>query len=88
MDLLENLCTPAVVYLILSMIAILVAIYNNATAYTVIIKWLFVLLWTWVLNWICKSGYPMVSWALVLLPYLFILLMISVTIEVLHTLNK
>lgn len=81
MDLLENICTPAVVYLIISMITIMIAIYNNARIFTVLIKWIFVLLWTWVLNYICKIGYPMVSWVLVLFPYILTLLMIAVVVE-------
>jgi len=81
MDLLENICTPAVVYLIISMITIMIAIYNNARVFSILIKWVFVLLWTWVLNFICKSGYPMVSWVLVLLPYILALLMVSVVVE-------
>jgi len=81
MDLLENICTPAVVYLIISMITIMIAIYNNARVFSILIKWLFVLIWTWVLNYICKSGYPMVSWVLVLLPYILALLMVAVVVE-------
>lgn len=32
-------------------------------------KILYVALWTFVLNWLCKSGYKQVSWFLVLLPF-------------------
>ena len=81
MDLLENICTPAVVYLIISMITIMIAIYNNARVFSILIKWIFVLLWTWVLNYICKTGYPIVSWVLVLLPYILALLMVSIVVE-------
>jgi hypothetical protein len=59
----------------------MIAIYNNARVFSILIKWVFVLLWTWVLNFICKSGYPMVSWVLVLLPYILALLMVSVVVE-------
>ena len=40
------------------------------------IKLMVVLLWTWILNLICKAGVPALSWFLVLLPILisFILL--------------
>uniref|UniRef100_A0A6C0DR14 Uncharacterized protein n=1 Tax=viral metagenome TaxID=1070528 RepID=A0A6C0DR14_9ZZZZ len=84
MDLLDNVCTPAIVYLVLSMITIMFAIYNNARVFTILIKWLFVLLWAWVLNFICKSGYPMVAWFLVLLPYLLMLLTIAIVIEMMQ----
>jgi hypothetical protein len=35
-----------------------------------IMKILYALFWTWVLNKLCKKGYTNVSWFLVLLPYL------------------
>jgi hypothetical protein len=33
-----------------------------------VIKILYVLVWTWILNVICKNGYEMLSWVLVLIP--------------------
>jgi len=41
-----------------------------------LIKILYVLFWTWILNLICRAGAPGVSWFLVLLPFIlfFILL--------------
>ena len=32
------------------------------------IKIMYVLVWTWILNIICKNGYEMVSWVLVIIP--------------------
>ena len=34
------------------------------------IKIMYVLLWTWILNLICKAGVPQLSWFLLLLPIL------------------
>ncbi len=41
-----------------------------------LLKFVYVLFWTWVLNIICRGGYEGVSWFLVLFPYilLFVLL--------------
>ena len=64
---LDKVCTPAVVYLFISIIAILFAVYNNASFITILVKWFFVMIWTWILNYICSSGYPTVAWVLVLL---------------------
>jgi hypothetical protein len=33
-----------------------------------IIKILYILVWTWILNLICKNGYEPISWILVLIP--------------------
>lgn len=35
-----------------------------------IVKIIYVLFWTYVLNLICKDGYPGLSWALILLPFI------------------
>ena len=42
-----------------------------------VIKVLYVLFWTWILNLICKSGYESVSWFLFLLPYVVMFIMIA-----------
>lgn len=42
-----------------------------------LIKILYVLLWTWLLNLICYAGAPMLSWFLVLLPIVVFFIVIS-----------
>lgn len=42
-----------------------------------IIKILYILFWTWVLNLICKAGYPVVSWFLVLFPFVLFFILIA-----------
>lgn len=78
---LDKICTPAVVYLFLSILSILFAIYNNVGMLSILVKWIFTMLWTWVLNYICSSGYPTVAWVLVLLPFILLLLIIVVAFE-------
>ena len=48
----------------------------SSTFMLFMIKIMVILLWTWILNLICKAGVPALSWFLVLLPILisFILL--------------
>jgi len=89
----KKLCTPALVYFIISVISIIVMAfqnYGNTDLYCVgvyscnvtsvgiifVLKFIYVLFWTWVLNIICRNGYENVSWFLVLFPYilLFVLL--------------
>jgi len=44
---------------------------SSSTALTTgffVIKVLYVLVWTWVINVLCQNGYNMISWALVLIP--------------------
>lgn len=93
---LSNLCTPAYVYLVLSMIAIFVMVLQNlgneqvyclgsyncdvsSTSMIFIVKILYILFWTWLLNIICKSGAPIVSWVLVLFPFVLFFIFLSIT---------
>jgi hypothetical protein len=41
-----------------------------------IIKLIFILLWTWILNLICKDGHEVISWILVFLPFIAMFLCI------------
>lgn len=90
---LKNLCTPALLYLVISFSAIFVMALQNYTnekvyclgyyscnvpsVYLVfLVKIIYVVFWTWILNLICRSGSPIISWLLVLFPLIlfFVLL--------------
>jgi len=90
----RDLCTPAYIYLVVSIITIFVIALQNLgdnSAYCLgpygcgtnnkatlfILKIIYVIFWTWVLNIICKSGYEPVSWVLVLIPYVLMFLLIA-----------
>jgi hypothetical protein len=91
---LKDLCSPAGVYLVLSVIALALMFFQNIGSENVyclgmyecsvssvsllfIIKILYILFWTWVLNLICKAGYSSVSWFLVLFPFLLLFIFIA-----------
>ena len=42
-----------------------------------VLKMLYILFWTWLLNIICRSGMPMVSWFLVLIPFILMFVFIA-----------
>jgi hypothetical protein len=86
-----TLCKPALLYFTISVLAILILIFQNIgsrNAYCIgslscnvpsvtnifILKLLYISFWTWVLNFICKSGYTEVAWFLVLLPFVLLFL--------------
>jgi hypothetical protein len=48
-----------------------------STALVFIIKFIYILFWTWVLNLICKDGHSTISWLLILLPWLLLFVMIG-----------
>ena len=70
----SNLCTPAKLYLVISIISIVFALFNRFNIVAVSIKLLFVLVWTLVLSCLCDKGFTLLSWGLVLFPYILILL--------------
>jgi hypothetical protein len=45
-----------------------------------ILKAIYILFWTWILNLICKDGHPNVSWLLVLLPWILLVVMMGMLI--------
>ena len=51
-------------------------VYN--TTYIFVIEILYILFWTWLLNIICRSGYPSISWFLVLLPFILLFVLVLI----------
>jgi len=70
-----NLCMPSKIYLVISVIALLIATFTSFTIVTILAKIVFIVLWTFILNWICKKGYTTVSWGLVVVPYVLLAIM-------------
>jgi len=42
-----------------------------------IVKIIYVIFWTWILNLICRAGAPIISWLLVLLPLILFFVLIG-----------
>jgi hypothetical protein len=49
-----------------------------STVLVFIVKLIYILFWTWILNLICKDGYNSVSWFLVLVPFILSFVSIGV----------
>jgi hypothetical protein len=47
------------------------------TMFVFIVKIIYIVFWTWVLNLICKDGYKTISWLLVLLPWILMFVLIG-----------
>ena len=94
----KNLCTPALFYLVISLITVfIIAFYNygNENIYCVgyytcpvssiylifVLKLIYIVFWTWILNLICKEGLPIISWLLVLIPILLFFILIGVLLS-------
>lgn len=92
---LKELCSPALLYFIISIIALIMVLFQNLgntdsynvgsfscrvpnTAIVFIVKFIYVLFWTYVLNLICKDGHTGLSWLLVLLPWILLFVMMGI----------
>ena len=90
----KELCTPASIYFVISIIALAMILLQNlgnqnrydvgsfscrvpSTAAIFIVELIYILFWTWVLNLICKDGHTIVSWLLILLPFILLFVMIG-----------
>ena len=73
-DTFKKMCTPAQVYLVIAVLAGLLALLNRNSVSTVVVNLLFALVWTYILSLLCQQGYKSLSWFLVLLPYIILLL--------------
>lgn len=91
---LGDLCTPALFYFVLSILAVVVSVFQNfgntnkyhlgtfsmnvpSTTIVFIIKVIYILFWTWILNLICKDGHKGIAWLLVLLPFILLFVIIG-----------
>ena len=91
---LGDLCTPALFYFVLSVLAVVVSVIQNfgnsdkyhlghfsmkvpSTTFVFIIKVIYILFWTWILNLICKDGHKGIAWLLVLLPFILLFVIIG-----------
>ena len=89
----RKLCTPAYVYLVISIIAVIIMWIQNyynvdvyclgdysckiSTSLVFIIKIIYIIFWTWILNLVCESGATYISWFLLLFPYILFFILLS-----------
>jgi len=69
----KQLCTPARIYFVLSVLSCVIALFNGVNIMTVGINLIIAFIWTALLSWFCKNGFSNFSWFLVLFPYLMML---------------
>jgi hypothetical protein len=63
-------CTPAQLYLVLGAIGLIMGFLKNYGVWTLLTQAFILVLWAWVLNWLCSKGFKAISWILVLLPFI------------------
>lgn len=76
------ICFPTIIYLVVSLLSLLASFqYHNSNIISITGSFLFILLWSCLLNLVCKKS-ETAAWILLLLPLVFFVLVISVAFEV------
>ena len=65
-----QLCTPAMIYVVLSCLSLVVSAMYNLNIGVMLIQLVFIFIWSQVLNYLCVKGYETVSWIIVLFPFI------------------
>ena len=78
---LKKMCTPAKLYLAISAIFLFSAIFYKISALTLIIKVIFVGIWTLLLNWLCSKRLGNLAWIIVIIPFVFLFLSVFTTMD-------
>ena len=90
----KDLCTPAAFYFILSMVGLVLVMFQNlgnngrytlgsfsrrvpSTIMIFVLKFVYILFWTYILNLMCKDGHKEISWFLVLLPFILMFVILA-----------
>ena len=84
----SRFCTPAQLYLILAGISLLSAFLKNFSFMTLFVNGIFVLIWGWILNWLCSRGLKAISWILVLFPFILFIFTFFFAKDILSNASK
>lgn len=77
----SNSCAPALIYVIFSLIQIIIdtfkGLYNTA-----FVKFLIMMLITFMLNALCQSGLSIIAWIIVFVPFMFMSVVVGILLYV------
>lgn len=79
---LSNLCPPALIYLGFSLVQIIIDVIKNMYN-TAILKFVVMIIFTTILNILCSSGFTMVAWIIVFVPFILMTIIIGLLLYVL-----
>lgn len=77
----SSLCSPALLYLIISILSIIMMIVRKMQPMTIVAKAIFITIWTWFLNFLCSKNHESIAWFLVILPMVLMLVVFSLAYE-------
>lgn len=94
MTLFKKLCPPAMIYFVISIVGIILVMFQNIgnnksynigsfsmqvpnTLMIFVMKLIYVIFWTWLLNLLCKGGFTVLSWLFVLFPFILMFVVVG-----------
>lgn len=66
---LENICSPALLYLLFSVTQIIIDTFNRMYN-TALVKFVVSIIFTYILNLMCNRGLTLISWIIVFIPFI------------------
>lgn len=72
----SNYCLPSQIYLVFAVLSILIDQFRKFKLFLLLVNILLVIIWAWILNFLCSEGYEIASWILLFLPTILFLLFI------------
>ena len=78
----DNLCAPAILYVVFSLTQIIIDIFKNMYSMA-FLKFLVMIIFTILLNMLCKNGLGIISWFIVFLPFITMTIMTTLILFVL-----
>lgn len=77
----EDYCTPAQLYLVLLVIAVIGMFVEKYPFTSILLKGVFGLIWAYLLNLLCEKGFTAISWLLVLLPFIMVMMVVIMAVQ-------
>ena len=65
----SKLCTPAYIYFIVSIIYLLIKSVTNFNISSLVINIFVIMLWSYLLNFLCGMGYEIIAWLILIFPF-------------------
>jgi hypothetical protein len=83
----DNLCSPAILYVVFSITQIIIDIFKNMYSMA-FLKFIVMIIFTILLNMLCKNGLGIISWFIVFLPFITMTILTTLIIFVLDMPQK
>ena len=83
-----NMCNPTFVYLILSFMTFIFLISMNSGILSILFFVIKVLIWVFILNFLCNNKMEFLAWFFVLLPFIIMFFMIMYYTAVISAVNS